>query len=253
MKLHFEYVGTGRPVAFLHGFTQTGRSWYPVIDIMKTPIYAQLLDAPGHGNTTFADRDLQQIGADIVDTMSTGVLVGYSMGARMALHAALTGSPKITALCLISGTPGIDTQKERDDRIQQDNDLATRIEQIGTPAFLAEWLSLPLFSGLTDKTNQLNDRLRNTATGLAASLRLAGTGTQLPLWDALSSVTIPVLIIAGEKDPKFVAIAQKMAELIPRCELHVMKDVGHTAHLEDPSQFAGIFEQWLAKCDEEPQ
>lgn len=249
MKLHCEIVGTGRPVAFLHGFTQTGRSWQPVLDRLHLPITAQLLDAPGHGHSTVSDRNLSQIGSDIVETISTGVLVGYSMGARMALHAALTKSSKITALCLISGTAGLDTQQERDNRREHDDSLAQRIEKIGVPEFITEWLSNPLFAGLTEATNQLDDRLRNTAAGLAASLRTSGTGTQMPLWDQLPTIGIPVLIIAGENDQKFVKLAQRMAGLFPRCELHVMKNVGHTAHLEDPEQFVQIFEAWLSQSD----
>lgn len=250
MKLHSEVVGHGKAVAFLHGFTQTGRSWQPVLDLVHLPIRAQLLDAPGHGGSTIADRNLAQVGDDIVETISTGVLVGYSMGARMALHAAVTQSPKINALCLISGTAGLESSEERDSRTQQDNKLASRIENIGIPSFITEWLGNPLFAGLTDVTNQRDDRLRNTAEGLATSLRHTGTGTQLPLWEKLSSIAVPVLIIAGERDQKFVDIAHKMAALIPRSELHVMKNVGHTAHLEDPEQFVQIFERWLTQCDE---
>jgi 2-succinyl-6-hydroxy-2,4-cyclohexadiene-1-carboxylate synthase len=253
MKLHSEFVGSGRSIAFLHGFTQTGRSWQPVLDAANFSMRAQLLDAPGHGSTQFADRDLSQIALDIVETISPGVLVGYSMGARMALHAALTRSTKISALCLISGTAGLETQEEREQRVQQDNDLATRIENIGVPAFIDEWLANPLFEGLNDSTNQRDDRLRNSATGLATSLRMAGTGTQLALWDTLHTITIPVLIIAGERDTKFVNLAHKLAANIVNSELHVMHGVGHTAHLEDPHRFVEILESWLSKCDEKPE
>lgn len=211
------------------------------------PLTAQLIDAPGHGDSHDGRRSLQQIGHDIVETMNPGTLVGYSMGARMALHAALTGSDRVNSLCLISGTPGIEDTDERRTRKNNDDALADRIETIGIESFLTEWLNQALFSTLSEANTQRDDRMRNTASGLADSLRYAGTGTQNSLWQQLSSITIPVLIIAGEKDAKFVDIAQKMLPLLSTAELHIMKNVGHTAHLEDPTQFANIFEQWLQK------
>lgn len=240
-------IGDGSPVAFIHGFTQTSQSWLPVLTQMRLPLMAQLIDAPGHGESSDARRSLQQIGLDIVDTMRPGTLVGYSMGARMALHAAITGSDVINSLCLISGTAGIEDERERATRRNNDDALADKIEKIGIEAFVHEWLQQPIFSSLDDAKAQRDDRMRNTASGLADSLRYAGTGTQDSLWQKLSSITIPVLLIAGEKDTKFVDIARRMSAALPQSDLHIMKNVGHTAHLEDPAQFTSIFEHWLEK------
>ena len=83
-------------------------------------------------------------------------------------------------------------------------------------------------------TPGLDDRRRNTAGGLASSLRLAGTGTQEPLWDRLPALTMPVLLVAGALDAKFVAAAERMAGLIPHVTLAVVDGAGHTVHLERP-------------------
>jgi 2-succinyl-5-enolpyruvyl-6-hydroxy-3-cyclohexene-1-carboxylate synthase/2-succinyl-6-hydroxy-2,4-cyclohexadiene-1-carboxylate synthase len=82
--------------------------------------------------------------------------------------------------------------------------------------------------------------------GLASSLRLAGTGTQAPLWDRLPALTMPVLLVAGALDAKFVAAAERMAGLLPRPTLAVIEDAGHSVHLERPDRLLAILEPWLA-------
>jgi pimeloyl-ACP methyl ester carboxylesterase len=125
---------------------------------MQSDFTALCLDAPGHGNNDNGARSLAQSADDIASAIQPGILVGYSMGARIALHVALQHPETVSQLVLISGTPGLTTQAERATRIQSDNELANRIEQIGTSAFIDEWLALPIFSGLTDQTNQRNSQ-----------------------------------------------------------------------------------------------
>jgi 2-succinyl-6-hydroxy-2,4-cyclohexadiene-1-carboxylate synthase len=177
--------------------------------------------------------------------MPTGILVGYSMGARMALHAALQHPETVTHLVLVSGTAGIEDETERQQRVASDTELASRIESIGVSTFIDEWLALPMFNGLTPATSQREERLRNTAIGLADSLRYAGTGTQVPLWDALPTLRMPVLIVAGGKDEKFAQLAQRMHELIDSSTLALVPESGHNVHLEATTSFVEILLTWL--------
>jgi 2-succinyl-6-hydroxy-2,4-cyclohexadiene-1-carboxylate synthase len=179
--------------------------------------------------------------------MQPGVLVGYSMGARMALHVALAHPQKVTALVLISGTPGLRTETERAARRNSDNELADHIELIGTEAFIDEWLALPMFAGLNSTNNGRVERLRNTATGLADSLRYAGTGTQLSLWDNITQLQTPVHLISGERDEKFTELAQQMHSVIPQSTLNVIPHVGHTVHLENPIITASLLDQIISQ------
>jgi 2-succinyl-6-hydroxy-2,4-cyclohexadiene-1-carboxylate synthase len=201
---------------------------------MQSDFTPVCLDAPGHGNNANGARSLQQSAGDIAASMQPGILIGYSMGARMALHVALQHPNIISQLVLISGTPGLATHAERSARLQSDNELADHIEKIGTSAFIDEWLALPIFSGLSKQTNQRNDRIRNTAKGLADSLRFAGTGTQEPQWPNLHQLSMPVHLMVGELDVKFTTIAKDMQPLLQSSELKVVPNVGHTVHLEDP-------------------
>lgn len=249
--LQHTVVGEGPSVTFLHGFTQTGHTWLPVLEKLGIDVEATLIDAPGHGESLDGKQSLADTAAEIAELMPTGILVGYSMGARMALHVALQSPNKVTTLVLISGTAGIESETDRTTRRDSDARLASRILEIGVPAFVDEWLALPMFAGLTEKTADLPERLRNTAQGLAESLIYAGTGTQTPLWETLSQLAMPVILIAGERDEKFVAHAQRMHALIPNSDLHVVPDAGHTVHLEQAERFASILGPVIASSNSE--
>ena len=245
MSLAHITIGEGRPVAFVHGFTQTGRTWLPVIESLGVEISATLIDAPGHGASTNGKRTLIETASDIRDVMAPGFLVGYSMGARMALHTALMAPERVTALVLISGTAGIENESERASRRANDLALSQRIMHIGVDAFIDEWLDLPMFQGLSREAANIPERVRNTAQGLADSLNFAGTGTQEPLWEELHKLHMPVLIVAGVDDAKFVDAAVRMSEKITHSTLCVVPNAGHTVHLEQPNQFNELFEAFL--------
>ena len=245
MKLGTFHRGSGPHLTFLHGFTQTKESWIPVIDALPQRFAFDLIDAPGHGESSNGQRTLTESGDDVAESMSAGVLIGYSMGARIALHTALQHPEKVNALVLVSGTAGIDSDDERASRRSSDEALADRITEVGVSAFIEEWLSNPMFQGLARELADIPSRCSNTAKGLGDSLRFAGTGTQEPLWGNLQNINIPVLLIVGENDEKFTQIAHRMHSLLPQCELHVVKGVGHTCHLEDINVFTEILQRWL--------
>ena len=120
-------------------------------------------------------------------------LAGYSMGGRIALHAALALGDRLDRLVLVGASPGIADPAERAARRAADDALADRIEAIGVEAFAREWAALPLWEGQPERVAAAAnaDRLRNTPAGLAAALRGLGTGVMEPLWDALPSLAVP--------------------------------------------------------------
>jgi len=220
-----------------------------VLRLLQAKFTPLCLDAPGHGTNKNGARSLPQCADDIALAMKPGILVGYSMGARMALHVALLHPHMVSQLVLISGTPGLKTDSERAARQKSDNELADRIEKIGTNAFIDEWLALPIFSGLSNETNQRSDRVRNTEQGLADSLRFAGTGTQESQWSNLQQLFMPVHLFVGELDEKFTAIAEEMKPLIAMSEMTVVANVGHTVHLESPTATAQLLDSVILRND----
>jgi len=232
-------------LVFLHGFTQTSRSWNGLVDALGERYAMCRVDAPGHGRSPILDDDLFGVSRTVVASAGEGTYVGYSMGARILLHAALATSA-VNGLVLIGGTPGIDDQRERAERRDADRALSERIVQSGVESFLRWWLGQPLFAGLTPSSDDLSARLLNTVEGLVSSLRHCGVGEQTPLWDRLSTLEIPVLVLAGSRDSKFEAIGRRMAEAIgDNARFVTVRDAGHAAHLERPDVVADILRDWL--------
>ena len=149
--------------------------------------------------------------------------------------ASCWSAPPAGSTAPTSGRPGAPS----------DDALATDLEQDGLDAFLTRWLAQPLFASLGDAG--IDDRRRNTVAGLASSLRLAGTGTQEPLWARLPALPMPVLLVAGGRDAKFVAAAERMAALVPDATLAIVEGAGHTVHLERPEAFEAVLRGWLRR------
>jgi 2-succinyl-6-hydroxy-2,4-cyclohexadiene-1-carboxylate synthase len=227
-------------LVLFHGFTQTGKSWQPIVHALAGRYRALTPDLPGHGD--FAERRPASFAA--CDAYLRALmrrpftLAGYSMGGRIALHAALSLGPVVERLVLIGASPGIADPAERAARAAADAALADRIEAIGADAFVREWGAQPLFAGMPRGVAELaeEDRLRNTASGLAAALRGLGTGVMPPMWDRLGELTVPVELVVGERDEKFRAIASRMEAALPDARTHVVEGAGHAVHLETPDR-----------------
>src|SRR5919106_744536 len=157
----------------------------------------------------------------------------------MALHVATEAPESVRGLVVLGATPGIEDDAERAQRRAQDHALAQRIRAQGVDWFVGWWLDRPLFAGLPAGVRFEDERGRNSAGGLARSLELAGTGSQAPLWSALSSIEAPVLVMAGEDDERYAAIAERMAAAIgANARLALVPGAGHSAHLEQPAGVA---------------
>ena len=242
--------GVHQRLVLLHGFTQTAECWGPVGDDLARDHEVVRLDAPGHGSASDVRADLHGGARLAADAGGRGIYVGYSMGARLALHVALEHPDVVEGLVLVGGTPGIEDDGERAARRARDHDLAGRMRSIGVEAFLAEWLDQPLFAGLPGWARFEDERRRNTAEGLASSLELAGTGSQDPLWDRLGELRMPVLALAGADDVRYVEIARGLvARVGPHASIAVVPDAGHAAHLEQPDAFLALLRPWLTTLD----
>jgi 2-succinyl-6-hydroxy-2,4-cyclohexadiene-1-carboxylate synthase len=231
----------------LHGFTQTSRSWDRYIDLLQPEQSIIRFDAPGHANSTSVSADLPTTATMVAEQGSKADYIGYSMGARLVLHIALLHPDSVRRLVLISGSPGLRSPSERSARVQSDEKLALEILEIGVEKFVAKWLSAPMFAGLISTSADIQDRLRNTAEGLASSLRTSGTGSQQSLWDRLSELSMPVLLIVGENDQKFRQINSEMKNLISsQTELVIIQNAGHAVHLEQPKHCVSVIANFLS-------
>jgi 2-succinyl-6-hydroxy-2,4-cyclohexadiene-1-carboxylate synthase len=263
--LHFERRGHGPAVMLLHGYTGTGRSMGALSRALEFACETLLPDLPGHGRSVAASGlEFVRCLDDLVATLRAAGheradWVGYSMGARLALGCALRHPAVVRSLVLLAGRAGIEDPDERAARRAADELLAERIESIGVEAFVDEWLAQPMFATLARRgpgfmATERRARLAHEAQGLAASLRALGPGAQPPLFAELPKLQVPVLLVAGALDERFVSIARDLASRLPRAELCVIEDAGHAVHLEQPESVRRVIRDFLrrAQCPAHP-
>ncbi|MBD1841964.1 2-succinyl-6-hydroxy-2,4-cyclohexadiene-1-carboxylate synthase [Cyanobacteria bacterium FACHB-63] len=230
-------------VVFLHGFLGSGAEF----DAIAAQLGDQSLtiDLPGHGETRFSNQyTMENTATAIVDLLNElaidrANLVGYSMGGRVALYLALNYQERFPKAIVESGSPGLKTEQERRERRERDRALADRIEA-DFDQFLSDWYNQPLFQSLKAHPQfeqMLKERSRNNPVELARSLREMGTGMQPSLWEKLRSHQQPLLLMAGERDRKFVVLSQEMASLCETVELAIAPNTGHNIHFENPGWY----------------
>lgn len=234
-------------VLLLHGFTHTGASWDPVVAALGERYRAKAPDIRGHGSASNVEPvTLEAVLEDLSALPGPEVvLAGYSMGGRIALHLALADPSRIPRLVLIGASPGIADPAERAARRAADERLAVEIEDSSLDAFARRWARTPVLAGLPDDVlaRAQADRMRSSSAGLARALRGLGTGALPSLWERLGELAMPVKLVVGARDEKFLAVAHEMARSISRVEVVVVPGAGHAVHLEAPERVAGLISE----------
>jgi 2-succinyl-6-hydroxy-2,4-cyclohexadiene-1-carboxylate synthase len=254
-----------RILVLLHGFTGSAAGWGSHVSAFaEAGLRVIALDMLGHGRSE-APRDperysIEHCSQDILEVLRTlgvergeSILLGYSMGGRIALYTAF--SDFFAGLILESASPGLAEDFERAERRASDELLAQRIERDGVPPFVDYWESLPLFASQRALPGEIcaglhEQRLQNRALGLANSLRGVGTGTQPSLYGRLPTLRLPVLLIVGALDGKYSAIAYEMAQSLPEAQVHIVAGAGHTTHFERPEQFDRLVVRFCEACSQ---
>jgi len=241
----------------LHGFTQTGRLFGRFGEQLGASRTLVAVDLPGHGGSDAVRADLPTTAGLVAQcvraTLGAGPvdLLGYSLGARVALHVATGTDLALGRIVFIGVTGGIEDAGERARRRRADEALADELEASGdVERFLDAWLRGPMFVRLSStQAADRGERGRNSASGLASSLRLCGTGTQEPLWDRLPALACPVLALAGADDTRFASHALRVSRLAPRAVASLVPGGGHAVHLSQPEQALRIVDHWLATVE----
>jgi 2-succinyl-6-hydroxy-2,4-cyclohexadiene-1-carboxylate synthase len=256
---HVEIEGEGPPLLLLHGFTGSLKTWKPFLPVLTKTHKVIAVDIIGHGSSHSPNDStrytMENVSADLLLLLNKlniekVRILGYSMGGRLALFFACTYPEHIDKLILESSSPGLETKDERIARVRQDEALAEFIVDNPIEVFIERWENIPLFQSQKALADNVQDkltkeRLNNHTVGLANSLRGMGTGVQPSLWNKLSSLQVPVLLIVGEQDEKFCIIAEKMRKLLPNAQIKKISQTGHAIHLESPQTFVTIVLDYL--------
>ncbi|MGO9761157.1 MAG: alpha/beta fold hydrolase [Solirubrobacteraceae bacterium] len=231
-------------VVLLHGFSGTRRAWDGVVATLEQERYRPLaLDLPGHGEQADAHRPITFAGCVahvLAHSPERFTLCGYSLGGRVALHVALAAPERVARLVLVSASAGICDASERERRRQADRVLAEQLETAPFEEFVERWRTQPLFAQEPPEAGALarEDQRRNRPDALAAVLRGIGAGEMQPLWDRLGELAMPVTVLVGERDARYVTLGRRMVERLGEAELIVVAG-GHGLPLENPRGVSG--------------
>lgn len=176
---------------------------------------------------------------------SSRALLGYSMGGRLALHALLEKDHPWQAAVIVSAHPGLETESERASRRATDAQWATQSLAGNWQQFLDAWNAQALLRTTPMRDPQASSSLIARRREVARSFVDWSLGTQQPLWERLGEISIPVLWVTGENDPKFLALAERATALIPNAHLAIAPGAGHRVPWEAESWFADQVARFL--------
>jgi len=228
-------------VLFVPGFMQRQDAWRPVAELLPERYPSTLLD---HRRHTFEER-LEEI----AEAGEGSVLVGYSLGGRLALRAALRDPVRYRGLVTVGASAGIEDAAERSARAGADEKLAAWMERSPIEEVVAIWERQPLFADQSEALveRQRAGRLSHDPAELASLLRSAGQGALAPVWSDLPRLDLPFLALAGARDERYCAAARRLAELAPRGRLALIEGAGHAPQLQRPEAVAAVLLEFLER------
>jgi 2-succinyl-6-hydroxy-2,4-cyclohexadiene-1-carboxylate synthase len=241
-----------RRFLMLHGFTGTAESWAEVIARLGPGADARAEALFGHDpslsdvSTPTFEGEVGRLAARIRDRGPSPVeVVGYSMGARLALGLLVMHPSLVAGAWLIGVSPGLPSENARAERRAADEVWARMLERDGIEPFVSAWARQELFASqaVSPSVVQRRERARRLSHApgaLARSLRALGLGAMPDLTPELRNILAPVCLIAGEADAKFRAIATVMANDLPRATVRIVPGSGHNVALERPEAVASI-------------
>jgi 2-succinyl-6-hydroxy-2,4-cyclohexadiene-1-carboxylate synthase len=247
-------------LVLLHGFVGGSWSYHDVIAslgssrelLIPTLTYHEAGSGGLLPNRDFAD-EIERLARYVAKTGSEPIeLVGYSMGGRLALGLAIAHPELVRGLVLLSSRRGLDCPLSRERRRQADEVWADMLEREGLDAFLDRWWTQPIFRTLSRLPAErlrmeLEQRRTHRPVGLAAALRHFGLGSQPSYASEVRGLELPVTLVAGELDEKFVSLTRQLATELPQGRCIVVEGAGHHLLLEAPTRVARIIDEEIER------
>ncbi len=263
VSLHFEDVGEGHPILFLHEFGGDTRSWEAQLRYFSRRYRCLALSARGYPPSDVPE-DAAQYGWEISLADSVGLLdhlglarahvVGLSMGAYMTLMMAMRHPNRVSAAVAASGGSGA-YPPIRDAFIAETLAAADRIEAAGeVPAESMGTAANRIQLQLKDPRGWrafVDHLAEHPATGAALTFRhvQAVRPSLYDFDDELAAVTAPVLLMVGDEDDPCIDVNLHLKRLMPTAGLNIAPKSGHLINLEDPARFNAEIEAFFAAAE----
>jgi len=242
------------PIVALHGFTGSPASFDAVRALLPTQLDWHLPLLLGHGKPPVAldlsafEQEVERLARELPH--GPCLLVGYSLGARLALALGARYPERVHAAIWISGRDGLLTEAERQARRAQDAEHIRLLEQTGLASFVQAWEALPLFASQRAlpegvQRRQRLERSGHTAAGLAQSLRVTGLAEMPYYGGALGAIHASVTLLVGAADVAFCQHAAAVVGNLRNGNVTALPGAGHNLLLERPAEVASAIERGL--------
>lgn len=247
-QLYYETAGNGVPFVMIHAGVADSRQWNNEFAFFAQNYQVLRYDMRGYGKSEPVDGEFSHMG-DLVSILNALglkvpiVIMGCSMGGGLAMDFALTHPSRVKALIMVgSGPSGLELDVQTPAKFAE----AEKAYDAGDLDLVAELETQIWFDG-TDRTpQQINQAMRKLAYEMnrkALDYEARGLGkrlpnTEIPAFDRLGDLKIPVLIIVGAQDtPYILAAADYMVERIPSAEKVIIEDAAHLPNMDHSGEF----------------
>jgi len=244
-----KFGGGNRVLLCLHGFLGNHCDWEKFADSFLTSALGWqvvAIDLPGHGDEEGGwvcpePEEFSKALSDlaVAEGWATGVLAGYSLGGRLALHTALSFPELFPVFIGISTMAGIEDEQERSRRTASDFALASRLRGGSEfSQFLREWWEQPIFESPSHDLRALEaflaSRLQRNPACMASCLETWSAGRMKPQWSALSDYPGSAFLLSGDADMKYTLAAGRMKACFRQADHVVIPQAGHQLISENP-------------------
>ncbi len=255
--LYYETLGEGQPVVFLHSGLASSRMWAAQVRELRGRYRAIRYDLRGFGRSSMPPEPFSHR-ADLAGLLrflgvERAVLVGSSMGGRLAIDFALEYPEMVSALVLVGA--GISGRQPSEFLMEQ----WKAIDAVGEAGDMAQAVEMELrlwVDGPGRAPEQVDPALRELVREMdTENFRRAleeeqGQPQELepPALARLGEIGAPTLVLVGEHDvPDFVESAERLARDIPGAKKIVLPGTAHLPSLEQPEAFNRLVLEFLAE------
>lgn len=263
IAIHYEEVGSGRPVLFLHEYGGDHESWRTQVGALARHYRCIAMAARGYPPSDAPDNpDLY--GQDLNEDDALALLdhlgcdrahvVGLSMGAYTALKLALRAPGRIAAVVAASGGSGSGASG-REGFLAEAKGLAARILKAGVIPAEAMWRGptrIQLFNKdpaiWSVEVERMGARPAHAAAYTLEKVQ-AGRASLRDLETDLARLETPILLLAGDEDGACLEINVWLKSVMPSARLAVLPGSGHALNLEEPAAFNRLMAGFLTEVD----
>jgi len=229
------------PLIFLHGFLGAKEDWEAMLSYFEKHFFCLAFDLPGHGSTPYTEEILSALKKEISNFVTKPILIGYSMGGRIALQLQEFSA----AIIALSAHSGLSSKKAKEQRRKNDEIWYEKLLTLPFDAFLLEWYAQPIFCTLIHRPSLLElilkRRMKQNPQNLARVMRQMSLADQPHITQFLCST----LFMHGKKDLKYHKLYRKLPKNVA---IRSIKHSGHAIHLEKPQACAEEILKWLKSC-----